>query len=198
MAVLPIIPNTYRVTLLWGANLGIACRNTFHVNKAGTTLAAIWGNLDTAFGAPALAASQWQACGVGFGCQTALVYDLGTTNAGEVRTLTRGLVGGGANDVIPGASPIITIRSSQRGPQGRGRLYLPPVTEDQQAGGKLTAGALTTMGAAWATFLGSLAGNGVAFGMASYKHAAFHPFTSVVVESALATRRPRQNKIRGA
>jgi hypothetical protein len=136
--------------------------------------------------------------GSGFRITSATALHLDGTSAGLDGSF--GDTGGEqSGDIIPAACAIVKVRTAQRGPRGRGRVYLGPIGESAQANGILTSAIAGRMTTAWNTWASAILADAATleFGIASYKHADFHPFDTIAVEGPLGTQRRRQTQLRG-
>lgn len=104
--------------------------------------------------------------------------------------------GVGSGDVIPQAAFLLSCRTGLRGPQNRGRFYLPYVNEAGQSNGTLIAGDVTAGQTAWNTFLTAMQTASVFPTVASYAHAVQTHITSFVYEAKMATQRNRMSRLR--
>ena len=103
-----------------------------------------------------------------------------------------------AEEMSPASAALISLRTDQRGPQGRGRSYVGPVAEAEMANGQLSVGSKNAMQDAWADFLEALAALDpeVLLVVASYAHEESYPVQTLNFELPLGTQRRRQSQLR--
>ena len=103
-----------------------------------------------------------------------------------------------AEECSPASAAIISLRTDQRGPQGRGRSYVGPIAEAEMENGLLKVADINAMQTAWNAFLGTLAGLDpeVLLVVASYVHEEAYPVQNLVFEGVLGTQRRRQSQLR--
>jgi hypothetical protein len=153
---------------------------------------------------------------------TASVYQLAITpldghTATQIYTVSGAKWSGGSasGDYLPSAAMVVSLRTSERGRQNRGRLFIPMVTETAVSNGSITA-SLTACQAAWDTFRANMTTALMPMHVASYGHSlhkhknpdgsiTYTPVTwaahsnavvSSAVETVLGTMRPRQSRLR--
>jgi len=104
----------------------------------------------------------------------------------------------GAEEMSPASAAIISLRTDQRGPQGRGRSYVGPVAEASMENGQLDVDDAAAMQTAWSAFLTELAGLDpeVLMVVASYTHEEAYPVQDLNFEATLGTQRRRQDQLR--
>lgn len=195
---LPVIANVFRVALEWApAPSGVSAVNTFHVRSdapadAGDVLGQVQGRLDDHH-------DMWLPLHTGSAIARVSVLPLDGSTATVFGTGPSGL-GSGSGADSPASAFIMSIATGQRGPRGRGRIYIGPCTEDAIGNGGSDGAMRATMQTAWNDFATDLDAFGgpvaVHFGVASYVHADFHSSSALVVESLLGTMRRRQDQLR--
>lgn len=195
MPPLPTIGNCVRVTMNWSASGGVTPRNVFHLITASEDGAAIGAALDAAFDA---SPDAWQILGSGYFLQSysILVLD-GTSATQEIPHTGDPIQGGGDGQVIPQAAGVLSLRSLTRGPQGRGRLYIGPTTENVLADGIIGLSYRNSALSSWAQVMEDLADSPVnaSLGVASYTHAEVHGVSSISMRAPAGTQRRRQNQL---
>lgn len=193
---LPVIANVFRVAIAWDRNAGVAPVNVFHVRAVSASLAG--DVLNTVLEVEAAHHDMWECLKSGTTNDSVTVTPLDGSSAGAVGKIT-GTRGAGGGDTIPAAAFVISIRTGQRGPRGRGRLYIGPCVEDDQSNGVCATSTRDTMQTAWndfATDLNDALTTPVHFGVASYVHSDFHESVSIVCDSIVGTQRRRQDQLR--
>lgn len=193
MATLPVINNVFRCTLLWNTNVGITPRNVFHVRASGAT------QEDVALAVEASAVDHLVApMSAAWDCPEIAVLKLDGSSAGQIFSLSSGTFLGGVtgSDVIPQATAVVSFHTAQRGPRGRGRMYVGPIAESMQAQGVLNTTAHDDMGVAWVDFIENLSNADTPLQVASYVHADAHEVTNVNVDVMIGTQRRRLDQLR--
>lgn len=194
MAPLPVIADTYRVAFNWvQSGLGLGATNVMHFRKSGTNPAALAAILDGD-----VAAAMWSCQGTNSkihslqitpldGSSVSFPFDTGSPAKWS---------GTDANNApVPNVSNIIKLLTAKRGRSYRGRVYLPWVDEDRQGAGKVDAGTLPTLQAAWVAFNAAVTADGYEWVVASYTHATAEPVVAVLAETYIATQRRRQVRV---
>jgi hypothetical protein len=137
----------------------------------------------------------WDSIQTSFACTTLEVTKLDGTTAGQPEAVTS-FAGQSTGDIVPAASGVLSLHTAQRGPRGRGRLYLGPPGEGIIATGQLASGTPANIAGAWATFNAAMAADGFFHCVASYVHADSHDITSYRCDTLLGTQRRRQDQLR--
>jgi hypothetical protein len=107
--------------------------------------------------------------------------------------------GAGSGDPIPNMATVLKLTTPLRGRSFRGRLFLPAVPEGDQANGQLATGPVASAQAAWDTFRAAIftdATTPLSIAVASYKLSVATIVTGTLIESAAATQRRRQTRLR--
>jgi hypothetical protein len=99
------------------------------------------------------------------------------------------------NAPVPNVANIVKLLTAKRGRSYRGRVYLPWVDEDRQGAGKVDAGTLVTLQAAWVAFNAAIIADGWEWVVASYALATAEPVVAVLAETFVATQRRRQVRV---
>lgn len=188
---LPVIEDVWRITLNWESNTMPSTHNVFHLHAPSGTGADVADFLQTNLDATMFR----PICDVYVLNSFSLIKLDGLTPSFDV-TMTTPIDGLGDGQPVPAVAGIISFKSTQRGPQGRGRQYIGPVGEsDMQNGIALyDTDALET---AWTTFTEAAQSNDppMDFGVASYTHEAFYGVAQFHAPLKLATQRRRQDAI---
>lgn len=194
---LPVIPDVFRCTLNWKtATVGKAAANVLHVHDTAGTLAPSQVMLKLA---SAVSANMWQNVFSGFSIDVVTILPLDGVSAGEQFATGGGAVwtGQSGGEYIPALSSLISLRTPVRGPQGRGRVYLPACTEGVQVNGIITAVFVTNAQTAWSNFIAAMQTASVPVCVASYSHTSQAHVVTAFAEAACATQRRRQDRVRG-
>lgn len=193
MPPLPVIADTYRVALNWrSATLGHAA-NVMHFRGAPGSAAGLYTSLNNR-----AIQNLWYCVS-----NTAVVDSVDITPLdGSSATIVNSTgapakwQGFAGTDSPPAVSAIVKLRTAKRGKSYRGRIFLPWVTESQQANGALDAAAVTAMQAAWILFRTNVATDGYTMVIASYLHATAELVTTSTVEGYTGTQRRRLARLR--
>lgn len=193
---LPVIPNVFRVTWNFASYQGVTPRCVQHFLTA------------TADGAD-LGVAIWEACEdsmfffmhQNFEPQSLSIIRLdGTSATVEVPRSSHSdaEMCATTGEIIPAAAAVISWRSLVRGPKGRGRTYVGPVSESAIQNGKLIGDGITLLPLAWTTFMDNLTANtpNIELTIASYRHEESYLVSSFSMSNTLATQRRRQDQLR--
>ena len=194
MAPLPVITNVFRCALEWQGGGGQSAVNILHIGNDTDDESGVFADLDAAVNS-----TLWRNT-----CSTAaitrvVIWDLSGSTAGQVFTPTGGDWEGGSSGTewAPAVAQLVSLRTAVRGSRGRGRIYLPFISEGGVADGFISdVGVLAEQQAAWDTFVDDLAAAGSQLQVASYAHESSNVVTGVNVEAILATQRRRQSRLR--
>lgn len=197
---LPVLPNVYRVSLLWTDTAGgPPAVNVIHIaaSTSGTGPGDAKGALDHAVNA-----SMFYVQPTTFEVYQYNIIPLDghsstTSLAPAVISNWRGQTAGG---YAPQVCNLIKLQTGLRGRSNRGRIYLPHVCDSANSNGQVGSSALTSIQTAWSSFLTGLTTYAPAFNLvvAAYDrdHGGASPHattvTSVVAEQYTATQRRRQ------
>lgn len=193
MAPLPVIADTYRVTLNWSNYNGVTPRNVFHVRAASSSEPEVAVTIGPLFGD-----SMFQAMSSGQVLTSITVIALDGISASYEYPLPTEVGGGASGDTIPASAAIVKLGTDTRGPRGRGRVFLGPVCESAQSSGFLNDDPQSTMQTAWMAFVTAMADATPAMSLvvASYVHADENLVTALRVEGLVGTQRRRQEQLR--
>lgn len=195
MAPLPTIGNCVRVAINWTGVGGVAPVNVFHLITDSTDEVEIATALDAAFHANTAC---WQCLMANYELDSYTITLLDGHSAGQVVTsLGTPIVGGGGGNMVPQVAGVLSLHTPQRGPRGRGRLYIGPVGESEIDSGIISAGVRTAMVGAWSDWQDDLAASSIAasLGVASYVHSEVNGVTSVSMRAQAGTQRRRQDQL---
>lgn len=192
MPALPVIPNCFRIRLTWSGSSSSRPVNVFHLGTSSGTVSQIAANLEANWTVAMIrpVSSSFSVTGVG-------ITPLDGTTAEQFFTWTAAKAGQATGDIIPQAASVVSFRTLQRGPQGRGRMYLGPVGESVADAGFWNGTDRGICLAAWATFEAAMIAGTAASNLvvASYKHLDFHNVTTITGRSAMGTQRRRQDRL---
>jgi len=191
---LPVIDHCYRVTFDYNRFDGVKPANVIHVIDPAPT------HTEEEIGAAVEAAiqSHWaQALPSGQRLLSLTVLPLDGSSASHVHPVAD-TGGEQSGDTIPGMAVVISMRTLQRGPRGRGRVYLGPVGESAQTNGIISPSIASTMGGAWESFRTHLISQSpsLVLVVASYKHGDTHEVTACTADALGGIQRRRQRQLR--
>lgn len=195
MPPLPTIGNAVRVTFNWSSSHGVTPRNVIHLITASDDATQLGSDLDDAFGANSHQCFQAMDDSYFVSSYSILFLD-GTTATHDV--LSDGsVVGGGSGEQIPAAAAVLSLRTLTRGPRGRGRCYIGPVSEAALTDGIIVESYRLEMIAGWEEANDTLAASDslASLGVVSYKHAEIDGVTSISMRQPAGTQRRRQNQL---
>ena len=187
MTPLPVIADIARVELHWSNGAGTTSENVFHVEAPGLTEAQISATLD----------SEWDdsmqtfiSSAMSFKEHYITLLD-GTSPQQVINCSTR--TGGDGGDGVLEAAQVISFRTATRGPRGRGRLYLGPVSEAHMNSGHFSSAPIAGCLAAWIAFANAIevATDSCRLVVASYTHATAAPVTNIIASDEVALQRRR-------
>ena len=103
-----------------------------------------------------------------------------------------------AGDSIPQSAGVLSFRTTQRGSRGRGRIFLGPIAEDNQAQGIVNNTIRNTVLADWQAFQAALIAASPACDLvvASYVHADAHLVTTIKADQVVGTIKARVDQLR--
>lgn len=148
------VDGDFSVTLQWIDDDGRKAYNTFHVKcTAGTTAADVAAAVTAGPGNDALGPVSGHAAVR----EITVRNQFDETDAAVVATgLTGWTGGGGTGDYTPGMCAVLRSHTATAGRSGRGRMFLPFMTEAAVLKGRLTGDAATLTAPAWETWFGAL------------------------------------------
>lgn len=192
---LPVIANTYRTSLNWAQPAsGQSAVNVMHFR--GSTgdetdlFEALEANVDGVM---------WNFTSSDAAVSTVEIIKLdGNSATQEFPTVAAGWSGDQtAGDCAFQVAELVSFRTGVRGPAGRGRIYIPFITESSTGDGGIASPAgLANQQAAWQTFATAMSASGFPLVVASYVNAAAADVTTIVCETLLGTQRRRQDRRR--
>jgi len=102
--------------------------------------------------------------------------------------------GGGTQDYNPQVAAIVKLATAATGRSGRGRIFLPWVSDGNSIGGAIDATAVTNTTSAWVDFANAMATGGVALAVASYKNETASQVLNLACEAISGTQRRRNRR----
>lgn len=195
MAPLPTIGNCVRVTLNWNTSQGVTPRNVMHIITASDSGSDIGEAMQEAWQANP---DCFQTVQSGFTLVSLSILPLdGTAPTFEYTMEAPFIVGGGDGDIIPQAAAVLSLRSNQRGPRGRGRLFLGPIGENVLEDGVIGASYRASAISSWEGFDDDLAASPIAgsVGVASYAHSDVHGVATWSMRAPSGTIKKRNQQL---
>lgn len=191
---LPVIPDVYQVVLNWSnANAPRDAANTLHfLDTVGTqTVANLNADIEASVGA-----IQWQAVTASARVNAMRITPLDGATAGTTFVVAAAAkwTGGGGVDAILQGSQVVSLKSAQRGPRGRNRVFLPWVAEDRQVNGTIDGVVTGNVAGAWATFTSTMLAAGWQLVAVSALHNEANDVINLSVSSAMKTQRRRARR----
>lgn len=189
MSPLPVIPNTFRCTLNYGSVGGCSPVNVMHVQS---TLGSATAVADAIYASeqPGMLLPVPEA----FEPVSWTVLELDGSSAAVERPRAPGsevLCEGGTSEPIMEGAVVLSLRTGQRGPRGRGRLFIGPIGEGAQNEGQIVGDSLTELVPAWEAFVLALVAEDCVFSIASYVHEEANFVSNISVQPYMATQRRR-------
>lgn len=191
MPALPVITDTFRVTLDWSPAGGVQPANVLHFFSAGLNEGGISAALEAHLDPRVVdcVSNNFDILGV-----TVLALD--GTSASQTFAWSTVITGGSTGEFSPASCGLVKFQTAQRGPRGRGRMFCGPVAESAMADGLLGTATGSDMFDGWAASLPALATADCALVVASYAHHDQNAVTAVTVERVLGTQKRRQDQLR--
>lgn len=195
MAPLPTIGNCVRVGINWSRQGGVAPVNVLHLITASESEVDIAGALEDAM--VAAGSGVWEIVQETYRIQSFTVTLLDGSSAGQIVPCGSTIGGQATGNIVPQVAGVLSFHTPQRGPRGRGRLYMGPVGEGVISDGIVNSGNRTNVVNAWNELEDELAGSAIAasLGVASYVHAEVNGVTSKSMRGPAGTQRRRQNQL---
>jgi hypothetical protein len=179
------------VSLLWNVSNGVAPVNVVHVQSATKDATEIGDLMDAAFEPEmfALVDSEYR-------IDQLAILPLDGTSATTIHNVVTDTHGAGTGGSLPAISAVLSFRTDQRGPRGRGRIYLGPLAESNVTNGIVGGDAFGPTTGAWEDFYEALNDDDVAGVVASYTHADAHLISAITMDNRAGTQRRRQDQLR--
>lgn len=195
MAPLPTIGNCVRVSVNWTQQSGVRPINVLHLITDSEDESEIAGALEDAF--VTAGSGVWEIVQETYRIDSFTVTLLDGHSAGQIIDCAATIGGQATGNIVPQVAGVLSLHTPQRGPRGRGRLYMGPVGEGVITDGIVTSTNRTNVLNAWATVEDELAGSAIAasLGVASYVHAEVNGVTSLSMRPQAGTQRRRQNQL---
>jgi len=189
---LPIIDNVWRVAIPFTGTLGINPVNIFHVVCATDDATAVGGHIDDAKAAMVSAGfNPWRLMTSSYSTEFIELIKLDGTSPTQLYHMTNQFVGQSGGEIVPEAAGVVGFHTGQRGPRGRGRMFIGPARESMIADGLVDGSWVSDALGGFNAFVLSLAESDCAMTVASYAHRDHHEVTSVHPSPKVATQRRR-------
>lgn len=195
---LPTIANVYRLAFNWIGSISVHPVNILHVRCTDTSdVTAIVGAIGDAYDAIA-SGGPFNCLSSEYAVSALQITPLDGVTAATDQPLGTTIVGSGTGDQILNNCGLVSFHTAQRGPRGRGRMYVGPITESKQNGGQLDNTAQTEMLTGWDNWNDELVAGAVSVQLvvASYVHADAHDVASIRIDDVVATQRRRLDQVR--
>ena len=195
---LPVINDVYRITLLWEGVGGVTPRNSLHFRTDLTDPDDIGLAFDTGWYNVRGTAEPLYAMSSFFECPQIEILPLDGSSAGTLYTLPHQIQGNQSGEWAPQVCAVVSLKTTQRGARGRGRMYVGPCTESSVQNGTIVDTVQTEMQDAWDLVVAEFdqTALGLQLVVASYTHADSHDVTSARVDHVAGTQRRRQDQLR--
>lgn len=97
----------------------------------------------------------------------------------------------GDPEPVPEQAAVVSLKTAQRGPRGRGRIYIGPCGEGNVDAGILDEGTRGNMQTQWAQFAANVLSDGAGLVVASYTHEDKHVVNNLSISQHVGTQRRR-------
>lgn len=190
---LPVIENVYRVTWNFTTYQGITPRIINHYFVATGSEADLVTALDSN-----KVNGMFAPMNTGFTPASIDVLPLNGTSPTSNHTLdlTSWEPCEGTGEPVPEACYILTLHTGQRGPRGRGRMFIGPASESNIDSGLVTGEAPEDLQGAWVDFMEAITGDGVELVVASYVNEDFNTVLGTLVQPYVGMQRRRLLQVR--
>jgi len=187
---LPTIADTFRVAFEWTLQGGSrTATNVMHYLAPNKTESEVFNALQDN-----VTDDMWNTLPDIAQCLEVVVTKLDGTPDGRVfptNLATGAWAGSGGAQFIPQGCTLVKLATGATGRSGRGRIYLPWITEASQFSGLVDDLKRTAAQAAWIAFSNAMIADGIALAVASYKNDTAAQVLALTVESSIATQRRR-------
>lgn len=189
---LPVIAETFRVTFNWAAVVGVTAHNVLYFQSVAGDEAQLAADIDAE-----LSTNMLYPLNNGVTLDSVDIIALDGVSATQHFAIASAVTGSGTGEIVPAAAAIINLHTLQRGPRGRGRIFLGPVTEDKLTNGMLAGSTAAVLQAAWTDFIADMAATAAQWSwkVVSAAHADAHSVQTIGVRAAAGTLRRRQDQL---
>lgn len=191
---LPVVTDCYQAVLVWKNTLAqrpATTRMHFFDSGAGTNATDLFAAINTN-----VHTDMWNVLSTDAVITEVDITKLDGTSAGQTFATdqTAKWSGSSGSDFIPQGACVVSLKSTQRGPRGRNRLFLPWVSETQTTRGTLGATGIGYMQTRWNTFQTAMLTASWGMVVVSGQYNDQHPVGTVVVRDLLKTQRRRARR----
>jgi len=118
-------------------------------------------------------------------------------SAGQTIPVDSTIGGQATGNPVPQVAGVLSMHTPQRGPRGRGRMYLGPVGEGVIVSGLIDESVVNSCTSAWESFRAQIAATDItgSLGVASYVHEEVNGVTSVSMRRVTGTQRRRNDRL---
>jgi hypothetical protein len=159
-----VLPNAARVTLNWTLGDGKIAHNVMYASYTGTPVLAL--STANAILAAITTGANWTALAAFMATTASLsgvtVLDVRDATHAPITSTGSAAPGTSASPALPDeVAAVVTLKTANRGPSGRGRIYIPGFATNALAAGNVIAAAAVTALTTWAntTLNGAIVGN---------------------------------------
>jgi hypothetical protein len=194
MPPLPIIADTYRVTLNWENTNGQHAANVIHIYAPGKDIPTVLDKVDDS-----VTANMWDATSASGQVVSLDCIKLDGTSSTQTKSSLNNdgrWQGNASGQPIPQSCAMVKFATGHRGREYRGRIFLPWVAEDVQNGGMLSTAVRDSINLDWVAFVNGTLVPDYNLVVASYKLHQQHAVLGVAAELATGTQRRRQQRNR--
>lgn len=184
----PVIAGVHRVVLNWVAGTGQHAVNVMHFKAPALDDVQVLDAIEAA-----VDANQWVTVTNAAHVAEISSQKLDGLTAPTPRSPTSPALwlGDATGDFIPQGCTLLKLTTGLIGRENRGRIYLPFIGEAVNDSGVVDASNQALCQTAWDNFRLAMEVATCELGVASYKNAAWHALTGLVVEGSIATQRRR-------
>jgi hypothetical protein len=192
MAPLPVIADVFRVSFEWESVYPDSPINVVNISCPTGDEADVAAGVEAAF-----QPSQFDFISSAYSLSSLFVTKLDGVSAGQRFPLTP-VTGGASGEIVSEQTAVVSLGTTQRGPRGRGRIYLGPTTEAMVAHGVMTSMVAASIASIWQDWANAMiAGSpSQAIGVASYLHADWNQATTITCKVNVGTQVRRLRRTR--
>lgn len=193
-----VVTDAFRIVteFLYPAGNGVSV-NTLGVLAPGANATDVGDNWAASCDAINNVHNLWYAMSSSYTATSFLVETLDGSSATQPHAYTHVQQGGASGEYVPATCCVVSFSTAQRGPRGRGRIYVGPVSESYQNGGVISSTPRDDMLLAWASVLAAMTTADTPLAVVSATHHDAHVITGVRVDTFAGTQRRRQDAISG-
>jgi len=195
MAPLPVIAGVARITLDWAGPSAPQPANVFHLVTSTSDEDQIGDAIETSLAAGGT--DMFLTVQESYTLTGVDIILLDGTSATQHWTFGTGIEGQAGGNLIPQAAGVLSLHTDQRGPRGRGRMFLGPLGEADQDAGYIGISTPALVTDAWDDFNDALEASSIDARMvvASYVHAEYNPVRTFSMRRKTGTMRRRMKQL---